>query len=92
MTANQIVHDRDLNTVTARGHVEVDQGGRILLADTLSYNLKQDVIIATGNVSLTETTGEVIFADYIELTGDMKESTARGIRVLLIDDFTPGGQ
>lgn len=86
ITADQIVHDRDLNTVTARGHVEVDQGERILLADTLSYNLKQDVIIATGNVSLTEASGEVTFADYIELTGDMKNAATKGIRVLMIDD------
>lgn len=86
ITADQIVHDRDLNTVTARGHVEVDQGDRILLADTLSYNLKQDVIIASGNVSLTEATGDVTFADYIELTGDMKHAASRGIRVLMLDD------
>ncbi len=86
VTADQIIHDRDFNTVTARGHVEIDQGDRILLADTLSYNLKQDVIIATGNVSLTESTGDVTFADYIELTGDMKTTTAKGIRVLMLDD------
>lgn len=86
ITADELNHDRDLNTVNARGHVEVDQGGRILLADSLSYNLKQDVIIATGNVSLTEVTGEVTFADYIELTGDMKTATARGIRILMVDD------
>jgi LPS-assembly protein len=86
ITADQISHDRDLNTVNARGHVEVGQGGRTLLADNLSYNLKQDVIIATGNVSITEITGEVTFADYMELTGDMKEAALRGIRVLMVDD------
>ena len=86
ITADEINHDRDMNTVTARGHVEIDQGGRIVLADTLSYNLKQDVIIAAGNVSITEVTGEVTFADYLELTGDMKTMAAKGIRELLIDD------
>ena len=84
--ADQVQQDRDLNTVTARGHVEVTQSGRLLIADTLSYNLKQDVIIATGNVSLTDTDGKVTFADYMEITGDMKEAAAEGIRVLLIDD------
>ncbi len=86
VTADQIVYDRDLNLVTARGHVEIDQGGAVLMADTLSYNLKQDIIIATGHVSYTETTGEVTYADYMEVTGDMKESTSRGIRVLMVDD------
>ncbi|HIJ37291.1 MAG TPA: LPS-assembly protein LptD [Rhodospirillaceae bacterium] len=86
MTADQIVHDRDLDIVMARGHVELDQGGRILLADSLSYNMKQDVIIATGNASLTDIDGQVLFADYFELTGDMKEAAAKGIRVLMVDD------
>lgn len=86
ITADQIVHDRDLNTVTASGHVEIDQNSRILLADHLSYNLKQDVIVATGNVSLTDADGTVSFADYMELTGDMKDAAARGIRMLMTDD------
>ncbi|HVI49984.1 MAG TPA: LPS assembly protein LptD [Candidatus Sulfotelmatobacter sp.] len=86
ITADQMQHDRDLNSVTARGHVEVNQNGRILLADTLSYNLKQDVIIATGNVSLTDLDGQVTFAEYMEITGDMKEAVAQGIRMVMIDD------
>jgi LPS-assembly protein len=56
------------------------------MADALSYNLKQDVVIAAGNVSLTDITGDVTFADYMELTGDMKTASAQGIRMLLIDD------
>jgi len=78
--ADQMITDRDLSTVTASGHVEIDQGGRILLADAVSYNFKQDVIIATGNVSLTDPDGEVRFADYIELSGDMKQAVARHLR------------
>ena len=86
ITADQVTHDRDLNSITARGHVEIDQGGRILLADTLSYNLKQDVVIANGNVSLTDLDGSVAFADYMELSGDLKNAAAHGIRLLMIDD------
>ena len=88
LTADRVVQDRDLSTVTATGHVELDQAGRILLADNISYNLKQDVIIATGNISLTEADGEVTFADYMELTGDMKDAAARGLRTRMIDDAT----
>ena len=86
IAADQLIHDRDLNTVTASGHVEVTQAGRTLLADNLSYNLKQDVIIATGNVSMTEQDGQVTFADYVELTGDMKDAAAQRMRILMIDD------
>jgi len=86
LRADQIINDRDLDTVTASGHVEIDQAGRILLADAVSYNLKQDVIIATGNVSLTDIDGEVRFSDYTELSGDMKQATARHLRLLMVDD------
>ena len=91
MTADQIVYDRDLSLMTARGHVEVDQGGQTLMADAVSYNLKQDIIIATGKVNFTDSTGMVTYADYMEITGDMKEATARGIRILMIDDSRMAG-
>jgi LPS-assembly protein len=86
ITADRVIQDHDLNTVTASGHVEIDQGGRVLLADTLSYNLTQDVIIAAGHVVLTELSGDVTFADYIELSGDMKQMVANRIHLLLSDD------
>lgn len=91
LTADQMVFDRDLNLITARGHVEIDQGGQVVKADALSYNLKQDVIIATGHVSFTETTGDINFADYLEVTGDMKQATARSLRVLMFDDSRLAG-
>lgn len=86
ISADQIVHDRDLNTVNATGNVEIEQEGRILMADALSYNLKQDVIIASGNVSILDPSGSVTFSDYAELSGDMKRAVAQRIRLLLADD------
>lgn len=86
VTADQIIYDRDLDTVTASGHVEVDQSGRFLLADAISYNMKQDVIIATGNVAFTDIDGQVNFSDYMELSGDMKEAIAHHLRLLMVDN------
>jgi LPS-assembly protein len=85
MTADQIVHDRELGIVTAKGHVEVSQNGRTLVTDVLSYNLKQDVMSATGNVTLIEPEGDIMYADYFEMTGDMKDGVGRQLRVLLAD-------
>ena len=91
VTADQLVYDRDLDLITARGHVEVDQGKQVVKADTISYNLKQDVIIATGNVSFTQITGDINFADYLEMSGDMKQATARSMRILMFDDSRLAG-
>lgn len=85
LTADQIIHDRELGIVTAVGRVEIVQQHRTLVANTVSYNLKEDVVSASGNVTLLEPSGEVIFADYVELTGDLKTGVAEEIRVLLAD-------
>ncbi|CAA7618490.1 Organic solvent tolerance protein OstA [Candidatus Terasakiella magnetica] len=86
MTADQLLYDREYEIVTATGRVEVQQAGRTITADTISYNLKQDAIGAAGNVVLTEDTGEVTFAEYFELTGDFKNGVARQIRMILADN------
>ncbi len=85
LVADQIIHDRELGIVTATGHVEITQTGRTLTADTVSYNLRQDILAASGNVVLAEPDGSVAFAEYFELTGDFKEGVAQEIRVLLAD-------
>ena len=85
LTADEVVHNRDLGVVTATGNVEIVQGLRSLYADTVTYNERQDLISASGGVRLHEATGEVIFADYMELTGDMREGTMKSLRLLLVD-------
>lgn len=86
MTADQLNFDEDLGVATASGNVEIVQGERILNADAVSYNQRDDVVTASGNVVLLEPTGEVLFAEYAELTDDMREGFLRGFRMLLTDD------
>ena len=86
ISADEVSYDRELGVVTARGHVEISQGLRVLLADAISYNLRSDVVTASGHVSVLEPTGEVISADFVELTGDLREGFIRDIRVLMSDD------
>ena len=84
-SADEVVHDRQNGTITANGHVEFTQDDRILLADRVTYNQRDDRLIATGNISLLEPTGEVMFAEYVELSGDMKDGIVEDIRILLSD-------
>ncbi len=85
LSADEVSYDQDLGVVTARGHVELSQGDRILLADTVSYNERSATVAASGNVSLLEPNGDVAFANYVELTSDLKEGVIRDIRALLSD-------
>lgn len=84
--ADSVEHERELGLVIARGNVEIVQGERILRADLVSYNQKEDVVTATGNVALMEGTGDIVFADHAELSGDFKDGVVENIRILLSDD------
>src|ERR1700730_14888701 len=65
--ADEVQYDDQLALTVAKGHVEISQGGEVLLADTVSYNQRSDTITASGHVSLLMPTGEVVFADFMEL-------------------------
>ena len=86
LKADQLRHDRKTGIVVARGHVEIAQGDRILRADTVSYNQKTNLLTATGNVVLLEPSGDITFADFVEVTGDFKDGIVENIRILMSDD------
>ncbi|OAN53168.1 organic solvent tolerance protein [Paramagnetospirillum marisnigri] len=86
MEADQVLYDRVFEVVTAKGRVEMVQSGRTITADTVSYNLKKDLMGASGNVVLTEPTGEITQADYFELTGDFKNGVAENLRLIMADN------
>ena len=88
ITADEIQYDQELGVITAVGDVEISRDERILLADTVSYNERTDVVTASGNVSLLEPTGEVLFADFVELTGDLQEGVVQALKVLFSDGRT----
>ncbi|MBC6440343.1 MAG: LPS-assembly protein LptD [Rhodospirillales bacterium] len=86
MQADDVRYDDVNGITTATGNVEFAYQGRILQADTVTYNETTDLVIATGNVVLVEPTGEVLFSEYAEMTGDLHEGLIDGIRILLSDN------
>lgn len=86
MQANEVTYDRATDVVTASGNVEMSQNDRILMADRVIYDRARDIMTAQGNVRVVEPTGEVIYADQMQITGDLKEGAARDIRARLTND------
>ncbi len=86
MTADQLDHDRERNVVTAYGNVEIAQEGRVLNADKVIYDMNADRLFAYGHVVLLEATGEVMFSDQAEVTGDLRTGVAEHIRILMTND------
>jgi LPS-assembly protein len=85
LKADEVTYDQELDIVTASGNVEIAQGERVVRADTISYNRRANLITASGNVMLLEPTGDVIFADYVELKDDFKEGIIQNFRAVLAD-------
>ncbi len=85
LEADSLIHDEGLQTVTAKGNVEMVQAGRIVKADAISYNLQTDRVHAKGNVVMSEADGTTYFAEDVELTQDMKDGFVEGLQVLLAD-------
>ncbi|MEQ8193708.1 MAG: LptA/OstA family protein, partial [Rhodospirillales bacterium] len=84
-SAERVRYDRELSVITATGNVEVTRVDRTLRANTLTYNQNTDVVTASGNVVLVEPSGEVMFGQYMELTGDFKDGIIEDIGILLKD-------
>jgi LPS-assembly protein len=83
--ADEVTYDQKLGLTIARGHVEISQGGDVLLADTVSYNQHTDTVTASGHVSLLLPTGEVLFSNFMELRDHMNDAFAQNVRMLLAD-------
>ncbi len=84
--ANELVFDRDKNTITARGNVMIFQGDRIVFADEVIYDRTANRVIATGNVALMEPGGNTVFAARAELTRDLKEGVLEQFRLLFAEN------
>ncbi|MBA4749181.1 MAG: LPS-assembly protein LptD [Alphaproteobacteria bacterium] len=86
MKADQVTREEKFGLVVARGNVEIVHDYEILQADTVTYNEALDQVSASGNVRLKKKEGDIVFAQYLQLSGDLKEGVVREIRMILSDD------
>ena len=79
-------YDRENALVIAQGHVEAWQNDHVLRADKITFDRNTGVAAAKGNVALLEPDGQVLFADYAELSQDMKNGVLRDMRAILAEN------
>jgi LPS-assembly protein len=79
-------YDRDRGFVTLTGHVEIWQGDRVLRADRVTYDRNTGVAAASGHVVLLEPDGQVLFSNYAELSGGMKQGVLRQFTAQLAEN------
>jgi LPS-assembly protein len=84
--ANRITYDRSAGIVTATGHVQAWQNGRVLEADKITYNRNTGITIATGHVVVVEPDGQVLFSDRAQLSRGMQNAVLTGMSVRLAEN------
>jgi len=86
LSAEEVTYFNTEQRVEATGNVEIVQGERILKADKVIYNITADTVRAEGNVVLMDPTGNVLFADNMELENELKTGAIRNFKLLFTDN------
>ncbi|HET6184989.1 MAG TPA: LPS assembly protein LptD [Acetobacteraceae bacterium] len=82
-SADSVEYDREKQLVIAKGSVEAWQNGVVLRADEVTFNRATGEVTAHGHIVLMQPDGEVLFADYAELSQNFKEGVFEDPRALL---------
>lgn len=86
LQADELVYDRDVQTVVAQGAVQIEYDGNRLVADKVTYNRQTNRMTASGNVQIVEKDGNIIYTDEIDVTDDFRDGFVNGLRVETTDD------
>jgi len=86
--ASRITYDSKRKIATATGRVQIVYGPYTLTATKVIYDMVNDTFKANGSVVVREPNGNVLQADYAELSEKFKEGFARHVKALLTNDVT----
>jgi LPS-assembly protein len=83
--ADQLIYNRDNDSVAAQGNVQLYYQGRVLEADKVTYDRNTKRVFAEGNAKLTERDGTVAYGDRFELTDDFHDGFIDSLRTVTSD-------
>ncbi len=83
--ADELIYDRDKDTVTARGSVQLFYQGRILQADRVTYNRKSKRVYAEGHAKMTDEHGDIIYGTRFELSENFRDGFIDSVQALTAD-------
>ena len=88
LEADELINDEANQVLTAMGEVEGRYQDRTLRAERVDYNLETGLVIATGNVVLIDATGDIQYADKLELSDELQAGTAANFTARLASGAT----
>ena len=83
--ADELVYDKDKNTVSAVGSVQLFYQGRVLQADRVIYDRATKRVYAEGHAKMTDEHGNVVYGSRFELSDDFRDGFIDSVQVLTTD-------
>jgi LPS-assembly protein len=83
--ANELVFDKDKNTVSAVGNAQLYYQGRILEADRVIYDRNTKRVYAEGHAKLTDERGDVTYGSKFDLTDDFRDGFIDSVQTISTD-------
>ncbi|KEC55479.1 LPS-assembly protein LptD [Bartonella koehlerae] len=81
LSADELIYNRDENTVSAQGNVQIEYDGNKVIAQKVTYNQKTGRIIAQGDVEIVQKDGNKIYSNQIDMTKDFGEGFVNALRI-----------
>lgn len=86
ISASQIQNDDPGGIVTANGAVEIHNDGKILQADEVQVQQKQNIMSASGNVAMLTQDKNVLFAKKVTMSNDFANGSGEHVGMLMVDN------
>jgi LPS-assembly protein len=83
--ADELVYDKDKNTVTATGSVQLFYKGRVLQADRVIYDRNTKRVYAEGHAKMTDERGDIVYGSRFELSDDFRQGFIDSVQLLTSD-------
>ena len=83
--ADELVYDKDKNTVSAVGSVQLFYQGRVLQADRVTYDRASKRVYAEGHAKMTDEHGNVVYGSRFALSDDFRDGFIDSVQVLTAD-------
>jgi LPS-assembly protein len=83
--ANELVYDKDKNTVSAVGQAQLYYQGRILEADRVTYDRNTKRVYAEGHAKLTDERGDVSYGTRFDLTDNFRDGFIESVQTIATD-------
>ena len=82
-SAATLEYENETDIVIATGDVRMYRSGDRLRADKVVWNRSTGKVVATGNIAVTNPTGDVAYGDSIELTDSLKDGVVDNMLIVL---------